>query len=71
MAAVLTNIILAMINRFIPQINVFMVGLPLQLTVGLVIFMLSLPVVGLVLTSYMRGYILSFKVCKLGLRSYI
>ena len=47
-AAVLNNIILAMINR-----------------------MLSLPVVGLVLTSYMRGYILSFKVCKLGLRSYI
>lgn len=36
-AAVLNNIILAMINR-----------------------MLSLPVVGLVLTSYMRGYILSF-----------
>ncbi len=59
-AALLTNIILAVVNRFIPQINVFMVGLPLQIMVGLMIFMLSLPVIGIVLTSYMRGHILDF-----------
>jgi len=59
-AAMLTNIILAVINRFIPQINVFMVGLPLQVTVGLTVLLLSLPVIGLVLVSYMREYMLNF-----------
>ncbi len=31
----ITNLILALINRLIPQINVFIVGLPLQLFVGI------------------------------------
>ncbi len=59
-AALLTNVILAVINRFIPQINVFMVGLPLQVMVGLTVFMLSLPVIGIVLVSYMRSYMMDF-----------
>ncbi len=53
-----TNVILAVVNRFIPQINVFMVGLPLQLMIGLVVLMLALPVIGLVLINYMREYLL-------------
>jgi len=59
-AALLTNIILAVVNRFIPQINVFMVGLPLQIMVGLTVFMLSLPVMAIVLTGYIRDHILDF-----------
>ncbi len=59
-SALLTNVILAIINRFIPQINVFMVGLPLQIMVGLVVLVISLPVIGLVLVSYMREYMLNF-----------
>jgi flagellar biosynthetic protein FliR len=59
-AALITNVILAVVNRFIPQINVFMVGLPLQIAVGLVVFMISLPVIGLVLTDYMRDHMLEF-----------
>jgi len=59
-ASLLTNIILAVVNRFIPQINVFMVGLPLQVLIGIVVFMLSLPVIGLVLTSHIREYIRNF-----------
>ena len=59
-ASILTNVILALVNRFIPQINVFMVGLPLQVIIGLVVFMLSLPVLGLVLASYMKEYIRAF-----------
>ncbi len=59
-ASLLTNIILAVVNRFIPQINVFMVGLPLQIMVGLIVFALSLPVIGIVLTSHMREYMFSF-----------
>ncbi len=59
-AALITNIILAIVNRFIPQINVFIVGLPLQVIVGLIVLMLSLPVIGLVMVSYMREYMLDF-----------
>ncbi len=60
LASLITNIILAIINRFIPQINVFMVGLPLQVAVGLVVFALSMPVIGLVLISEMRDYVFEF-----------
>jgi len=59
-ASLLTNVILAVVNRFIPQINVFMVGLPLQIMVGLTVLTLALPVLGLVLVSYMREYMLNF-----------
>ncbi len=59
-AALLTNVILAVVNRFIPQINVFMVGLPLQIAVGLIVFAVSIPVIGLILASYMREHILDF-----------
>ena len=58
--AILTNVILAVVNRFIPQINVFMVGLPLQIVVGMTVFVLSMPVIGLVLASYIRDYMLDF-----------
>ncbi len=34
-ALFITNLILALVNRLIPQINVFIVGLPLQIFVGL------------------------------------
>jgi flagellar biosynthetic protein FliR len=56
--ALFTNIILAIVNRFIPQINVFMVGLPLQLMIGLSVLALAMPVIGLVLTAYMRDYLI-------------
>ncbi len=56
-ASLLTNVILAVVNRFIPQINVFMVGLPVQLMVGFFVFILSLPILGLVVANHMREYI--------------
>ncbi len=58
--ALITNIVLAVINRFIPQINVFMVGLPLQIFVGLVVMMISMPVIGLVIVNHIRKYIMDF-----------
>jgi flagellar biosynthetic protein FliR len=39
------NLALALVNRLIPQINVFIVGLPLQLFVGLLILVLGFSVV--------------------------
>ncbi len=56
-ALLLTNVILAVVNRFIPQVNVFIVGLPVQLMVGFLIFILSLPIIGIVMASYMKEYI--------------
>lgn len=52
------NIVLAITNRFIPQINVFVIGLPLQVFVGFVVLIVVLPVTTLVLSSYIKNYII-------------
>jgi flagellar biosynthetic protein FliR len=45
LALVLTNVTLGMIARTIPQMNVFIVGLPLNILVGLAAILISLPVI--------------------------
>ena len=45
LALLLTNITLGFIARTIPQMNVFMVGLPLNILVGLAAVMISMPVI--------------------------
>lgn len=54
------NIILALINRFIPQINVFIVGLPAQLFVGMLVLIVVFPVIYLLISSHVRQYIIKF-----------
>lgn len=54
------NLVLALTNRFIPQINVFIVGLPIQLFIGLLVLFLSLPVMLWVFTSHVKEYIIKF-----------
>lgn len=44
-----TNVGLGIVARTVPQINVFIVGFPLQITVGLIFFGLSLPLCGALL----------------------
>jgi len=44
-ALFLTNLALALVNRLIPQINVFIVGLPLQVFVGLLVLSVGYGVV--------------------------
>jgi flagellar biosynthetic protein FliR len=59
---VVFNIVLALINRLIPQINVFMVGLPVQIFIGFVmlIFASSLIIsVGLNFIDKMTNYYLT------------
>ncbi|MCX8163880.1 MAG: flagellar biosynthetic protein FliR [Aquificaceae bacterium] len=56
----LFNLVLALINRFIPQINVFIVGLPIQVLIGFVVLILSLSVVFWVFASHIREYIIKF-----------
>jgi flagellar biosynthetic protein FliR len=45
LALFLTNATLGFISRTIPQMNVFMVGLPLNIFVGIISVMISLPVI--------------------------
>ncbi len=45
LALLLTNVTLGFIARTIPQMNVFMVGLPLNILVGLVAVMISMPII--------------------------
>ena len=47
----LTNLSMGLLSRTIPQMNVFIVGLPLNVTVGLLVTILSLKYLGSVLTS--------------------
>jgi flagellar biosynthetic protein FliR len=48
-ALFITNLSLALINRLIPQINVFIVGLPLQIFVGLLLLAVGFSII----TSFM------------------
>lgn len=58
--ALLLNVVLAVVNRFIPQMNVFMVGLPLQVVVGLIVLILSLPVITLSISEHFREFLIYF-----------
>ena len=55
-ALFITNLALALINRLIPQINVFIVGLPVQLFVGLFLLAVGLPA----LVYFSRGLVERF-----------
>ncbi len=54
------NLVLALINRFIPQINVFIVGLPIQVFLGLLILVLFFPLISWIFTSYVKEHIIKF-----------
>lgn len=56
----LFNLILALINRFIPQINVFIVGLPFQIFLGLGVLIAIFPLLYILLSSYLREHIIKF-----------
>lgn len=47
----LTNLSMGLLSRTLPQMNVFIVGLPLNVIVGLMVTILSLKLLGTVLTS--------------------
>ncbi len=42
-ALLITNVVLAVIGRTMPQINVFIMGFPLEIGVGFLVFYLSMP----------------------------
>jgi flagellar biosynthetic protein FliR len=48
-ALFVTNVALGLMARVAPQMNVFVVGLPLQIGIGLIMLAVSLPLLGYVL----------------------
>ncbi len=50
-----TQVVLGIVARTVPQINVFIVGFPLQIGIGLIGIGLSLPLLATLLTSAFRG----------------
>jgi flagellar biosynthetic protein FliR len=56
----LLNLTLALLNRFIPQINVFVVGLPMQVFLGFVLLVVLFPLISYLLSSHLKEYIIKF-----------
>ncbi len=59
----LTSVALGILSRTLPQMNVFLVGMPLKLIVGLLVFPLTLPLFAVLLEQIfgrMVAYMLSF-----------
>jgi len=54
-ALFITNMALGVVARTVPQMNVFIVGMPLNLAVGFMIAALSMSFFGFVLTSLFKG----------------
>lgn len=54
---VIINVVLAIVNRLIPQINVFMVGLPFQIFIGLFTVLIFLPVLFILIKIMINDYL--------------
>ncbi len=50
-ALFLVNVMLGLMARVAPQMNVFVVGFPIQITVGLIMLIVSIPLLGAVFPS--------------------
>ncbi len=60
LSMLLLNLTLALLNRFIPQINVFVVGLPLQVFLGFALLVVLFPLISYLLSSHLKEYIIKF-----------
>ena len=51
----LTDVALGIISKAMPQMNVFMVGMPLKILVGLIIVVVTIPAVMVVLSNLFQN----------------
>jgi flagellar biosynthetic protein FliR len=68
-ALFLTNVALALMARVAPQMNVFVIGLPMQVGVGLVMLALSLPLIAIAGTDAFQAISGQMNVVMHGLRA--
>jgi flagellar biosynthesis protein FliR len=67
-ALFLTNVSLAFMARVAPQMNVFVVGFPIQIGVGLIVMAVSLPLLGIVAPDIFNGVAREMDAVMRGLR---
>ncbi|MGO4887766.1 flagellar biosynthetic protein FliR [Anaerobacillus sp. MEB173] len=58
----LVNVTLGMISRAVPQMNVFVVGLPLQISVGLILITIFLPVFFMMVRNLFDKIIITMRI---------
>jgi flagellar biosynthetic protein FliR len=68
-ALILTNVMLAFMARVAPQMNVFVVGLPIQIGIGLVVLGISVPLLGTVMPDIYADVARQMDVVMRGLHS--
>lgn len=68
-ALFLTNVALAFMARVAPQMNVFVVGLPIQVAVGLTMMIIALPLMGNVAPQLFAGMAAQMDTIMRGLRA--
>ena len=54
-AIIITDVALGVLSKTVPQLNVFMVGMPLKITIGLAVMVLTIPVFVSLMESLIRG----------------
>jgi len=54
-AIIITDVALGVLSKTVPQLNVFMVGMPLKITLGLAVMVLTIPVFISLMESLIRG----------------
>jgi flagellar biosynthetic protein FliR len=54
-AIIITDVALGVLSKTVPQLNVFMVGMPLKITIGLAVMVLTIPVFISLMESLIRG----------------
>lgn len=60
---IMTNAVLGIVSRFVPQMNVFIMSFPLSIGIGLIIFSASVPFIAYMIKSLFE--LMSFDIAKL------
>lgn len=51
----ITDVALGILSKTVPQLNVFMVGMPLKIILGLAVMVLTIPIFISIVESLIRG----------------
>jgi flagellar biosynthetic protein FliR len=67
-ALLITNVALAFMAKVAPQMNVFVIGLPIQVSVGMIMMAISIPLIGTVAPELYQNVSLQMDATMRGLR---
>jgi len=55
LVTLLSDVVMGILSRFIPQLNVFMMGIPFKIVIGIIVLFLTLPVYLIILDVIFNG----------------